>query len=331
MSLIIAVDSGHGMETPGKQTPPLTQDVVVGGVVVRRKGETIREKEWNRPTADFLMAALQRCGMSTVDVSPGTTDVPLAERVKRANDAQANLFVSKHFNAAKGTWWTPGYTVCFICPDNKSTYTASQKAAKLVQDAIAAQNGWRNDGAVADTAYLGYSLYVLRNTVMPSMLTEAGFMDVFEQAQKMLDPAAQQADAEATCKGICQYFDLPYIAPGATPAPPAPSGDWTGSVDTTLNLRDAPNANAKILRTLPAGAPVTLLALESNGWYHLTYQGTTGYANGNYITAPSQPAPPPPTTDYKALYEAEVQKNQTLTTQLAAANNRIAAAKSALG
>ena len=111
---LVAVDSGHGMETAGKRTPPLPEDLVIGGRVVRRKGEVIHEKEFNRAAADALIAALNRCGIDTIDVSPGTRDVSLANRYNAANNAGADLFISKHYNARGGAWWTGGYLVGFV-------------------------------------------------------------------------------------------------------------------------------------------------------------------------------------------------------------------------
>ena len=35
---LIALDDGHGMNTPGKRTPPLTKDLYIDGKLVRKKG-----------------------------------------------------------------------------------------------------------------------------------------------------------------------------------------------------------------------------------------------------------------------------------------------------
>ncbi|WP_228351228.1 SPOR domain-containing protein [Variimorphobacter saccharofermentans] len=38
-------------------------------------------------------------------------------------------------------------------------------------------------------------------------------MDNLDEAKTMLDPEFQKADAEATCRGICKFFGVTYIAP----------------------------------------------------------------------------------------------------------------------
>ena len=48
---------------------------------------------------------------------------------------------------------------------------------------------------------------------MSAILTESGFMDNMTEAMEMLDPKFQKADAEATCKGICETFGVKYIPP----------------------------------------------------------------------------------------------------------------------
>lgn len=207
---LIAVDSGHGMETPGKRTPPLLEDIVIAGKIIKKKGEIIHEKEWNRAVADKLIAALKRCGFDTLDVSPGLKDVPLADRYNAANDAKADAFISKHYNAATSNWWTPGYTLAFV---SQYASTKARTLAKYVQDECAAANGWRNEGVQNDYAYMGVNVAVLRRTNMPAVLTETGFMDVWDHAKKMIDPDFIEADAEATCRGICKFFGVKYVQP----------------------------------------------------------------------------------------------------------------------
>ncbi|WFR56372.1 N-acetylmuramoyl-L-alanine amidase [Anaerocolumna sp. AGMB13025] len=202
MAYLIAVDSGHGMETPGKRTPAIPEDWFG-----KKKGEVIHEKEFNKPAAEYLIAALKRCGFDTISVSPGTDDVPLKDRYTAANNAKADAFISKHYNAATGKWGGANGIETII-----SQYATSktQKLADLVQAELVQAHKREDRGVKADIVQAGINIAVLHNTNMPAILTESGFMDNLIEAKTMLDPEFQRADAEATCRGICKYFGVTY-------------------------------------------------------------------------------------------------------------------------
>ena len=202
MAYLIAVDSGHGMETAGKRTPAIPENWHS-----KKKGEVIHEKEFNKPTAEYLIAALKRCGFNTINVSPGTDDVPLKDRYTAANNAKADAFISKHYNASTGKWGGANGIETII-----SQYATSktQKLADLVQAELVQTHARTNRGVKTDIKQSGINIAVLHNTNMPAILTESGFMDNLQEAKTMLDPAFQKADAEATCRGICKYFGVTF-------------------------------------------------------------------------------------------------------------------------
>ena len=66
MSYLIALDDGHGSQTPGKRTP-----------VIPELGRSIKENEFNKAVVYYLGAELRRCGFRTLLVASGDSDVPL--------------------------------------------------------------------------------------------------------------------------------------------------------------------------------------------------------------------------------------------------------------
>ncbi|GAB4272151.1 N-acetylmuramoyl-L-alanine amidase family protein [Thermincola ferriacetica] len=190
MSKLIAIDDGHGMDTPGKRTPPMAD------------GKVILENQFNAPTARFLDVALQRCGFRTMFTAPEAKDVPLAIRVKRANDAKADAFISIHYNAFRGVWdeTRGGVETCY-----QPGSVEGRKLAACIQKYIAQGTPQVNRGIVAQ------NLYVTRKTRMVAALVEAGFMDVRKEAALMLDPAFQKETAEQIAQGVCEYFGVKYI------------------------------------------------------------------------------------------------------------------------
>ena len=209
MDYLIAVDSGHGMETAGKRTPAIPEEWFG-----KKKGEVIHEKEFNKPAAEYLIAALKRCGFDTINVSPGTDDVPLKDRYTAANNAKADAFISKHYNASTGKWGGANGVETII-----SQYATSktQKLADLVQTELVQTHARANRGVKTDIKQSRINIAVLRNAIMPAILTESGFMDNLTEAKTMLDPEFQKADAEATCRGICKYFGVEYKEELMTP------------------------------------------------------------------------------------------------------------------
>ena len=211
---LIALDDGHGMETPGKRTPPLTKDLYINGKLVRKKGQVIKENEFNEAVVKYLAIALKRCGFDVLMVAPTDYDTPLSTRVRTANQAKADAYISKHYNAVGSKWQNRGKGLVTIVHYNASS--KSKSMAKYVHEELwklHEGHDCKNYGVRTDKDVSGFSLYVLRNTNMAAILTESGFMDYEKEAEEMLNPAFQKADAEGTCKGICKAFGITYIPP----------------------------------------------------------------------------------------------------------------------
>lgn len=214
---LIALDDGHGMSTAGKRTPPLRSDLYIDGKLVRKKGEVIKENEFNRAVVAYLEKALKRCGFDVLLVAQTDADTSLATRVSRANVANADAYISKHYNALGSTWQSKAKGLVTII--HNSSQAKTKVLAKNVHEELwklHKDHNCTNYGVRTDTDISGFSLYVLRNTNMPAILTESGFMDSVVEYKDMLDPTFQKNDAEATCKGICKTFGVTYVKPDGT-------------------------------------------------------------------------------------------------------------------
>lgn len=69
----------------------------------------------------------------------------------------------------------------------------------------------------------------------------------------------------------------------STNTPPPPESDTATVTASSLNLRSGPSTSYAVLRSMPNGSVVTVVQGPSNGWYQVTYQGTTGWASGAYL------------------------------------------------
>lgn len=213
---LVAIDAGHGMTTGGKRSVKLSSDLYVNGVLVRKKGEVIKENEWNRAVSEYLAKALTRCNigyMYTADMT-GKTDVSLSTRSYKANKAGADILISNHYNAigTASVWQTKAKGLLVLRTKNSSS--KSIKLGNLAVKHLAADIDYEyNYGLMRDVDMSGFTLAILRQTNMPAILIEYGFMDYEKEAKLMLNPSHQEKCAEAVCKAICEYFGIKYILP----------------------------------------------------------------------------------------------------------------------
>ena len=213
MSYKVSIDAGHGIRTQGKQSCKLTEDLYIDGKLVKKKGQVIKENEFNTLCAKALASALQRQGIQTKFVNDitGNTDTALSARAQRANSWGSDIHISCHYNAIGSctSWQTKCHGVLVL-----KTANCSSKSTTLANKVHAAiRNNYSHSyGVGVDKDWSGFTLAILRQTNMPAILIEYGFMDYKEEALKMLNPKWYIKLAEDTCKGICNYFGITYKA-----------------------------------------------------------------------------------------------------------------------
>lgn len=71
-----------------------------------------------------------------------------------------------------------------------------------------------------------------------------------------------------------------------TTASLAYTGTGTVKVNTCLNVRSSASTSSSIIGKLYNGAAVTITG-SSNGWYKISYNGTTAWVSSSYVTVPS--------------------------------------------
>lgn len=186
----IAIDDGHGMETAGKRTPAFSD------------GSVMRENEFNRAVVSYLHDELIRNGFSVMLTAPEDTDISLATRVQRANDAHADYFISVHANAFGNGWNDANGVESFVHALNDAKTTG---LARCVQHELVRETGLRDRGVKENP-----TLYVLRKTTMPAVLCECGFMTNVIEAKLLKSDAYRKKCAVAICRGICSYTGKVY-------------------------------------------------------------------------------------------------------------------------
>ena len=289
MAYKVSIDAGHGLRTEGKRTPKLKKDLVVDGKVVKKKGQIIHEFEFNIKVAKALKKALERCGIQAkiVNDTTGAFDTALSTRASRANSYGSDLHVSCHYNAVGScaSFQTKAKGVLVL--KTKGCSSKSTRLANCVHDAIKG-NYSHTYGVGVDTNWSGFTLAILRQTNMPAILIEYGFMDYEAEAMKMLQPDWYNKLAEDTCKGICKYLGVTYKkASNKTEEKPKETKvNKEGKVNvpnSTLNVRKLADADSSKLGELKDNTKVEIVATVSNGWLKIKYKDGYGYISGKYV------------------------------------------------
>ncbi len=211
---LVAIDAGHGMHTEGKQSVSMSKDLYIDGKLVRAKGKIIKENEWNRAVSEYLAAALKRCGINTMYTADmtGKTDIPLNSRANTANKKGADILISNHYNAigscAKWQSKVKGLLVLRTKNCSSNSIKLGKLAVKHLEKDIDYEYSY---GLMRDVDMSGFTLAILRQTTMPAILIEYGFMDYEKEAKLMLDKKHQEKCAEAVAKAVCEYFGVTYI------------------------------------------------------------------------------------------------------------------------
>ncbi len=190
MTKLIAIDDGHGMETAGKRTPKFSD------------GSIMHENEFNSRVAQLLAVHLIRCGYDVIMVAPSDKDIPLKVRTDTANKAKADLYISIHTNAMTGYWGAARGIETFHYTKASEN---SKRAARIIHKHLL------TGARLADRGVKAADFHVLRETIMPAVLVECGFMDNIEEAQLLITEEYRVECALELAKGICEYLGDPFL------------------------------------------------------------------------------------------------------------------------
>jgi len=185
--------------TPSPSDPyrrTVVLDAGHGGTASGAVYENIKEKDLTLAMTLKLYQLLVDQGYRVILTRSDDSSVDLYQRAEIANAAQADIFVSIHCNATTVSGDYDGlYTYYF--PGS----TRGQQLANLVQIEACAATGARDRGLMNN------NFVVLRETSMPAVLVETGFMTCHEELMRLSDPAYQQKVAAGVANGIIRYLN----------------------------------------------------------------------------------------------------------------------------
>ncbi len=183
----VAMCAGHGGSgsTPGKRSPA-------------------GEYEWNFNDA-VVRAAIAKLKANGVEVlrtddASGKTDIGLTARTNKANAWGADVYVSCHHNAL-GTSWL-NYEIGIETFTQNGSHPQAEILAKCIHPKYVKAMGLKDRGMKKS------NLAITRQTKMPAVLTEGGFMDSRIDIKSMRDNAKLKSQGEAIADGIMEFLNV---------------------------------------------------------------------------------------------------------------------------
>ena len=194
----IALDAGHGMNTAGKRC-----------LKILDKNET---REWwlNDRICDKVekkLASYDGYSLLRVDDTTGKIDVELEDRVKKANSFDADIYLALHHNAhpQKSLKANGGSGNGIIAITYTKASAKSKQYQKMLYDALIKETGLKGNRSTPLTTQ---NLCVLRETNMPAVLLELGFMDNATDVQIILTEEYAEMCARAIVSVLAEIGKL---------------------------------------------------------------------------------------------------------------------------
>ncbi|MDW7670704.1 MAG: N-acetylmuramoyl-L-alanine amidase [Bacillota bacterium] len=183
---LIVIDPGHGGSDPGAISPSLKMN----------------EKEVNLEVALEARRLLEAAGFRVYMTRSDDSYVSLQDRAAVANQLRADLFISIHANAAPRSDLKGVETLYYPSEKNSFDFRENKFLAEIFQDEMV-----RVLGAASHRINAREKLVVLRETNMPAIITEIGFMSNSEEERLIASSDYRRRAAEGVRNAVIRYFE----------------------------------------------------------------------------------------------------------------------------
>lgn len=196
--MIILLDAGHGIETPGKCSPD----------------KKLKEYKYCREIMDAVYDEFDRIGYTVYKIPENEQDMSLSRRCVKVNNicskfgANNCLLVSIHCNAAgDGSNWMSG--TGFEVWTSKGKTKSDTLAECFYKNAQSILKGirLRKDTSDGDSDKES-NFYILKNTRCPAVLTENLFMDNKNDVEYLLSDKGKESIINLHIQSILDYINM---------------------------------------------------------------------------------------------------------------------------
>jgi N-acetylmuramoyl-L-alanine amidase len=177
----IGIDPGHGGRDPGAIGPT-----------------RLYEKDVTLGISLELGRLLKAAGLEPVFTRTDDRTVELVTRSALLNNQKCGLAISVHINSA--TRQEANYFAVFV----QRLGGEAEKLAHRVIEKVTAATGW--SWGADDDGIREKNLHMVRETKMPAILIECGFISNPEQEKQLRQPEFQAKLAQAIADGVLAYL-----------------------------------------------------------------------------------------------------------------------------
>lgn len=193
----IFIDPGHGGNDPGAVSK-------------------IKESQYTLTYGIALGLALRALGFEVLCSRTSDEFVSLSDRCRMANEWGADYFISIHFNSGGGVGIE---TFAYAAGGN------GEKLANAVQTALINATG------SVDRGRKFANFQVLRDTNMPAILIEGGFVDSDTDSKNIQTEEYKQKFIQGATKGICGFTGVAWNNPYPTVVAPVVDAPTPPTID----------------------------------------------------------------------------------------------------
>ena len=189
---VVVVDAGHG----GKDL----------GTV--NKNEHCEEKNLTLKTVVFLKNCLKQLGYEVILTRSADENISLKNRTEFANSKKSDIFVSVHYNFSFNH--DPNGIEIFYYREKSAKPSTRISESKRLAGHVLSKLILTTSANSRGVKQANFS--VVRDTKMPAILVEAGFLSNAKECRLIKDQKYQKAIAWGIAKGIDEFFNPPSTA-----------------------------------------------------------------------------------------------------------------------
>lgn len=242
---VITLDPGHGGNDSG----------AIGKDESKEKDNTLSQSL-------ILKNYLEKQGFKVYLTRSKDEFIDLNTRKNIADDYKSDLLISIHNN-----FFTDSKANGIECWNYPNSING-RKASQYIQEELIKETRLLNRGN-KETKFT-----VLTGEAV-AVLLELGFISNNIESKLLSNKDYQNIVAAAITKGVCKYFNVPYISAQCDCA--AHGTVTAGEVNVKGNLNDD-----KIVGALKSGDRVSIIAITED-WFKIIYKDHVAYVSGKYI------------------------------------------------